>query len=294
MHSEVEPTDDLGTADAGPDHPLRHSHAGVQLKYTVRDERLSFPASGSGGWWIVKLLDPGLPELPVNEYLTMRWLAAAGLDVPVIQLLAAKEVDGIPSGMVDPASLVYLVSRFDRTPTGRVHVEDFAQVADVEPMRKYGDSGVTYDSLAAAILGLVGPAGFDQLIERLAAMLVIGNTDAHLKNWGLRYADGRHPELSPVYDFHSLTVYTRYQYQPLALSLNGVREPGYITYDDLRALAERCGTDPDRAVTIAMATVARLREAWAGELYTEAAARFAALAEHFSHRLRTLPICSAG
>jgi HipA-like protein len=50
---------------------------------------------------------------------------------------------------------------------------------------------------------------------------VVGNTDAHLKNWALRYRDGRTPTLAPVYDVHSLTVYSTYRYAPMALKLNG-------------------------------------------------------------------------
>jgi hypothetical protein len=122
--------------------------------------------------------------------------------------------------------------------------------------------------------------------------LVVGNTDAHLKNWGLRYPDGRTPQLSPVYDFHSLTAYSRFQFQPLALSLNGERMPGQLDTDDLRSLAERCGVDPGRTAQTAAAVVERLRAAWVGDLREEARERFPALADHYEYRLRTLPICS--
>jgi len=57
-------------------------------------------------------------------------------------------VAGIPEGLVDPSELV---ERFDRTRTGRLHVEDFAQVADVAPLFKYSESNVTYDTLAAGV-----------------------------------------------------------------------------------------------------------------------------------------------
>jgi serine/threonine-protein kinase HipA len=296
VHGEVEPADDVG-ADLVldvPEHPLRHSLAGFQLKYTVREERLTLPASGQGGWWIVKLPDRSLRDLPVNEYLTMRWLAAAGFPVPPIHLEPADAVDGIPDGLVDPAELVYLIERFDRIPAGRVHVEDFAQVANVEPMFKYSESGATYDTLAAAILQLTGEAGYAEYIQRLVAMVVVGNTDAHLKNWALLYSDGRTPSLAPIYDFHSLTVYTRYRYAALALSLNEEKVANAIGPEDLRRLADRAGADPERTVQWGLETVNRLREAWTKDLRQEAEARFDALAQHFTHRLESLPICLAG
>ena len=207
VHADVEPADDV-TSNAldEANHPLRHSLAGVQLKYCgFSADRLAVPVSGQGSWWIVKLPDQGLRDLPVNEYLTMSWLRAADFPVPPVDLIRADAVKGLPDGMIDPGDLVYLIRRFDRSTTGRIHVEDFAQVADIGPMFKYSEWGASYDTLAAAILQLTGEDGYLDFISRLVAMLVVGNTDGHLKNWALIYPDGRTPRLAPVYDFHSLS-----------------------------------------------------------------------------------------
>ncbi|HET8657851.1 MAG TPA: HipA domain-containing protein [Micromonosporaceae bacterium] len=251
VRAEAEPDDEVAAENllaTSPDHPIRHSQAGVQLKYTVAGERLAFPASGNKAWWTVKLPDRALRELIVNEYLTMRWLQASGFDVPAVQVTSARAVGGIPAGLVEPSELVYLIERFDRTPTGRIHFEDFAQVADVGPMFKYSESGATYDSLATVVQELTGVGGYADYIRRLTAMLVVGNTDAHLKNWALVYYDGRTPSLAPIYDFHSLTVYDRYRYSPLALSLNNERVPSSISLDSFRRMAERSASDPEQTV----------------------------------------------
>jgi serine/threonine-protein kinase HipA len=297
VHADDEPSDDVAPDDVAddfdraPEHPLRHSLAGVQLKYSVAAERLTLPVSGDGGWWIVKLPDRALRELTVNEYLTMRWLTAAGFPVPPVHLVPADAVKGIPEGLVDPSELVFLIKRFDRSPAGRVHVEDFAQVANVEPMFKYSESGASYDGLGTVIHELTTEAGYYEYVRRLVAMLVTGNTDAHLKNWALIYSDGRTPAVAPVYDFHSLTVYSQYRYAPLALSLDNERVPSAIDFDHFRRLAERAGTDPERTVITAAETVQQLREAWAADVRAEAEQRFSALATHFTHRLNALPIC---
>jgi serine/threonine-protein kinase HipA len=294
VHAESEPEDDLlGDQQEEVDHPVRASLAGIQLKYSVPRDRLTFPASGEGAWWIVKISDRSLRDLVVNEYLTMRWLDAAGMPVPPVSVAPAKDVGGIPDGLVDPADLVYLIERFDRSRAGRVHVEDFAQVADVAPSSKYGEFGASYDGLAAVILQVAGPSGYDDFVQRLVAMLVVGNTDAHLKNWALIYPDGRTPHLAPVYDFHSLTIYDQYRYTPLALGLNGERMAAHIGLDDLRRLAERCGVDPEHTARTAAAAAQRLREAWSGDLRQEAESRFPALADHFVRRLESLPVCAA-
>ena len=295
IHGDAEPLDDIVTEDDDPgnlDHPIRHSLAGVQLKYSVHGDRLTFPASGEGAWWIAKLPDRGLKDLSLNEYLTMRWLQSVKMDVPTVQLVPASSVEGIPDGLVDPAELIYLIKRFDRSPKGRIHVEDFAQLANVAPAFKYSQSGATYDSLAKAILGLIGQAGYETFIERLTAMLVVGNIDAHLKNWALIYLDGRTASLAPIYDFHSLTVYSHYLYGTLALSLGGESLSSAVYLDNFRTLAENSGTDSARTVHIVRRTVDRLREAWSGDLQSEAELRFPALARHFTSRLESLPICN--
>ncbi|HEY3906854.1 MAG TPA: HipA N-terminal domain-containing protein, partial [Streptosporangiaceae bacterium] len=118
VHSSTEPDDDIPddhAPDADPaDHPIRHSLAGVQLKYSIHGDRLTFPASGDGAWWIAKLPDRSLKDLPLNEYLTMRWLQEAGLNVPRVQLVPAASIEGIPEGLIDPAELIFLSERFDR------------------------------------------------------------------------------------------------------------------------------------------------------------------------------------
>jgi serine/threonine-protein kinase HipA len=295
IHGSAEPQDDIGADDdipQGLDHPIRHSLAGVQLKYSVHGDRLTFPASGEGAWWIAKLPDRGLKDLSLNEYLTMRWLQSVKMDVPAIQLVPATSVEGIPEGLVDPDELIYLIKRFDRSLEGRIHVEDFAQLADVAPAFKYSQSGATYDSLTKAILNLIGQNSYETFIERLVAMLVVGNLDAHLKNWALIYLNGHTASLAPIYDFHSLTVYGRYRYGTLALSLGGESLSSAVDLENFRSLAENSGADSARTVHIVRRTVDRLREAWSGDLQSEAQERFPALASHFAYRLESLPICT--
>jgi serine/threonine-protein kinase HipA len=291
VHGDEAPDEQVPEPSGGlPDHPLRHSLAGVQLKFSVSADRITSRVSGVGGWWIVKLPDRSVRDLPTNEYLTMRWLAAAGFDVPHVDLVAAKNISGISEGLANPDELLYIIERFDRTPAGRVHVEDFAQVADLEPTFKYG-TGHSYDGLAAVVARLCGREGYEDFTQRLAAMIITGNTDAHLKNWAFRYADGRTPSLTPVYDFHSLSVYSQYQYETLALGLLGEKvRPVHVTLDEFRRMAERIGQDPESTALIVVETVERMRAAWAGGLLEEAHGRFEPLARHYSERLRSLPI----
>ncbi|WP_306836203.1 type II toxin-antitoxin system HipA family toxin [Catenuloplanes nepalensis] len=275
--------------DPGPD-ALRYSLAGYQLKFSLRGDRLTAPMRNRDGWVIAKLPDRALNRLAENEYLTMRWLALAGFDVPPVDLVRAETLPTVPPGFLDPEAMAYVIERFDRSPAGPVHVEDFAQVANVGPRQKYGESGATYDTVGGVIRLLAGESDFEAYVDRLVAMIVTGNTDGHLKNWALWYPDGVMPRLAPVYDFHSLSVYQRFRYQPLALSLAGEQMPEYLNVDHFRRLAEFVGADPDRIGQRVAHTVARLREVWEQDAHMETKRFFPGLADHYERRLRTLPL----
>jgi serine/threonine-protein kinase HipA len=283
--SPTVPDDDIYTHDLDVDHPLRQSLAGFQLKYSVSSDRLTIPVSGNGSWWIVKFPDRTLRDLAANEYLTMTWLAQSGYPVPDVHLVRADSIKGLPSGLSSVDELVYLVERFDRTVDGRVHVEDFAQVANVLPIHKYAESGVDYDGIGRAVRSLTGTNGYTDFVRRVVAMIVVGNLDGHLKNWALIYRDRRTPTLAPVYDFHSLTVYQSYRRQPLALRLAGEQIPEAISIEHFRRLAETCGEDEELTVNMVRDALESLHAAWSDSMAEEALARFDALAEHYSSRL---------
>ncbi len=295
VEADQEPDDsaDAPAAEPAADHALRYSLAGMQLKYSIHSSRLTAPVSGEDSWWVAKLPDRTLTKLAENEYFTMRWLATAGFDVPRVQLAPATSVGGLPADALGDDDLVYLVERFDRIPGGRVHSEDFAQLANVWPHQKYGEFGATYSTMGAVILHLTGNGGFEAFLSRLVAAVIVGNVDAHLKNWAIYYPDGRTPTLAPVYDFHSLTVYQRFRYTPLALALPGERMPSRVDPSHLADLAREAGASPSLAAETVAATVSRLRQAWSGDLLAQAHEWYPTLAAHYESRLHGLPLARA-
>ena len=46
-----------------------------------------------------------------------------------------------------------------------------------------------------------------EFVHRLVFCALIGNGDAHLKNWSLIYPDDRNPQLAPAYDLVSTVAY---------------------------------------------------------------------------------------
>lgn len=190
-------------------HPgWRFSLAGVQLKFSMRaiDDRLTLPAYGEGGDWIVKLPDWQYPDVPRNEFAIMSLAGAAGIEVPEVRLVHRDQLDGLPDD-VWPGSeqWAYAARRFDRgadrTP---VHIEDLAQVTNVYPEGKYRGN---YETVASLVYRRQDTDALVQFARRLAFMVIIGNGDGHLKNWSLIYRDPRRPTLAPAYDLVSTAPY---------------------------------------------------------------------------------------
>ena len=206
VHGAVEP----GT--------VRFSLAGVQRKMSMvrRGKSLILPAHGQGGDVLVKFQDGEHPLVPENEFAMLTWAAAAGIDVATADLVNGADLCGLPEGIWDPGRCVLAVDRFDRAPDGgRIHQEDLAQVWEVDPQDKYLDREPYLPTRlnGSALIGrlvaqLCPPVDVDQYVRRLAAGVLMGNADLHLKNWSLVYPGGREARLSPAYDLVCVTVYS--------------------------------------------------------------------------------------
>ena len=80
---------------------------------------------------------------------------------------------------------------------GRVHIEDFAQIVGAQPEQKYLRAG--YAEIAEVLGREVGDDAVAEFVRRLVFCALIGNGDAHLKNWSVIYPDARTPQLAPAY-----------------------------------------------------------------------------------------------
>jgi serine/threonine-protein kinase HipA len=143
-----------------------------------------------------------------NESIAMQLAAAAGVNVaPTTVLpLSTIEVDGLASSLGE--DLHYLaVDRFDRGRAGRVHAEDGCQMLGRMPAKTYAETSA-YVRLVAVLFQL-SPSGAEnarQFFLRQAVNTLLGNCDAHLKNFSVVYRNGRLSELSPAYDIVCITA----------------------------------------------------------------------------------------
>lgn len=176
---------------------VRLSLAGAQPKLPVVqvDGGLALPLPGQPTTHILKPAPKDYPTFPDNEAFCMRLAASLGLTVAEASPLSAG------------AQRCLLVRRYDRVQDAdgrlrRLHQEDFCQALGVTPEHKYAsergpDFRRSFDLIrravrppAPAVLALLDAALFN---------LIIGNADAHGKNFSLLHTDDG-LRLAPLYD----------------------------------------------------------------------------------------------
>ncbi|MCB1118565.1 MAG: type II toxin-antitoxin system HipA family toxin [Chlamydiia bacterium] len=184
---------------------LHFSLAGVQMKFSAdkEDHRLTIPAQGVGGEWIIKLPSREYEGVPENEFAMMELARRMGMDVPETALVAMDQISGIPEPFQKRKGKAYIIRRFDRNP--QRHIEDFAQIFAIYPEKKY--RAASYVNIAKVIWAETGEGGFREFLRRFIFNTLIGNGDMHLKNWSLVHSKEGQTFLAPAYDFVSTLPY---------------------------------------------------------------------------------------
>ena len=221
--------------DALPTRPLlageqgmRLSLAGSQSKVPVVlvGRAVALPSSGQPTTHILKPSIARFPGTTENEAFVMRLAAAAGLDVAPVE----------PRAITDRKFL--LVERYDRSSDAagqvrRIHQEDFCQALAINPERKYaGEGGPTFRNCFGLLRQVcVRPAvEVLKLLDAVIFNLLVGNADAHGKNFSILYDEGG-PRLAPLYDLLATVAYPELS-SNLAMKIGGA-----ATLDDMDAKA---------------------------------------------------------
>jgi serine/threonine-protein kinase HipA len=251
-----------GTAEDVPE--WRFSLAGVGLKFSMLDmqDRLTLPAFGELGDTIVKFPDKLYPEVPRNEFVMMSLAKSVGIDVPDLRLVHRDMLHGVPD-LVWPEGedLAYAIRRFDRDDNrDRIHIEDFAQVRNFYPGDKYKGN---FETLAALIYRGRDVESLREFVRRLTFNILIGNGDAHLKNWSLIYRDPRIPTLAPAYDLVA-TAWYRIDGKPenLGLSFGGSRRFETINMASFAILQRKLHADGAGLLDVVEKMINDVKEAW--------------------------------
>lgn len=187
---------------------VRLSLAGAQDKLPVvfDGQRIGLPTGGQPSTHILKPAIASVEDSVFNEGFCLALAQAMGLPTAQAQIFG---VQGLQ---------VLLVARYDRRvgvdgQPMRIHQEDFCQALGVVPEMKYQNEGGPDLKACFDLLRKATRPSAPQVLRLLDAVVfnaLIGNHDAHAKNFSLLYAgQGQNaaPTLAPLYDMLCTAVY---------------------------------------------------------------------------------------
>jgi len=207
----------------------RLSLAGAQSKMGAlyQNGQYSFAIEGSPTNCIVKFPSDYFPNMTENEFVTMSLAKSLGIDVPNIDLvkLGGKNC--------------FSISRFDRiTQEGdilRIHQEDFCQALGILPQNKYEqDNGPSFSMCIQLIRKVcsVPVIEINKFIGIYIFNLLIGNRDAHGKNFSLIFNEGQ-VCLAPAYDLICTAFYNELS-DNMAMKIHNQYDDEFLTLENFK------------------------------------------------------------
>ena len=222
---------------------------GVVTKFSAvnNGRRYTVHRHGQAGSTILKLPTTAHPDLVANEYMGYQLCKALELNCANATIISRAQAD-LPEQI--PFEDILAVDRFDHLAGGaRVHMEEFNQVLGYAPRQKYGQRNPAqplqdWATMLRVLNRLSTQPVQDtrEFVARMVCFILMGNIDAHLKNWALIYPDGRQPQLAPLYDPVCVAAFLQ-DAPPLQYAVNRAVDAqlSRLDWDDLRALMQSAG-----------------------------------------------------
>ena len=287
--------EDLPTLSAPDGGAVTASLGGVQSKVllTRTDTGWAWPAGGAMSSHIVKPepTDPNVPIPAIIEYehWAMNLARASGLPAARCELERFGD------------RLALVVERYDRANGTRLHQEDFAQALGLSPGDKYEPPGPGAGRLQRIVRGVGAEAPDPRALARDLLALVtfnvlVGNGDAHAKNYSLTLDNGRF-HLAPAYDVAPV-FYVNDRFRDFGMTVDGQRGLRYITATHLIAEGVSWGMPPGEAAEVVGSTsdavLAALGSVSVTRLTEPIAERIRDTAGRFARRFRSSSSSAGG
>ncbi len=218
---------------------IRLSLAGAQNKIAVHVDakgKIALPLNGAPSTHILKPAIGHFPNIVSNEALCLELANAVGIP-------AANAQVGSAGG-----KKYLLVQRYDRLPDAnlpypkRLHQEDFCQALGISSEHKYQLEGgpslkQSFELLRNA--STLPARDIQRLFNLVIFNTIIGNHDAHGKNFSLLYSKGS-TRLAPAYDVLS-TVYYPQLTAKMAMRIGKTYESVHLRLSDFEQFADEAG-----------------------------------------------------
>lgn len=244
----------LRRAPLGIDRRVRISLAGIQEKLLLTrlsDGSWGRPVDGTPSTHILKPEIRDYPHTVENEAFCMKIAKYLDLRVADVEIT---EVGG---------RKLLVVSRYDREiePSGevrRIHQEDLCQATGVPPKNKYQEDGGPSLRRIAMILTDFDPDSLARLLQAVTVHVLVGNGDAHAKNYSLLHDVSGSVTLAPLYDAMSTLIYGD---DRLAMNIDDVRRSNRVTGERLLNEAVSWGLTRSVSAEIVQGLLDRIEEA---------------------------------
>lgn len=220
----------------------------VGLYYDTVQDRWYLPHGTAASTHIVKQSHVRLDGIVTNEHLSLLTAAQCGITIPHSFI--------VNTGKGAENEVLFATERYDRFVSKdaprisglprplRLHQEDFAQALGIPASEKYEqESGSHMRSMFDILRKYSANPIEDQLKlwDLIIFNFLIGNTDAHIKNFSLLYKpDLKTIRLAPAYDIVSTVVYEQ-STRDMAFSIAGVCAIDEINEDTFRKAAKNVG-----------------------------------------------------
>ena len=237
---------------------IRLSLAGAQDKIAVRLEygSIAIPCGSAASSHILKPAIATFAGIVFNEAFCMALAVEAGLDAAKSTIARIEDIDYL------------LVERYDRKQDEdrqihRVHQEDFCQALGIPSEIKYQSEGGPSLADCFALLRRASSSPVIDLRSLLDAVLynlIIGNHDAHAKNFSLLYLPDRNTRLAPLYDLVSTVLYPQLT-DRMAMKIGGKGKSGLVFPINIEKFARDAGLAVPPALKRVPALASRILEA---------------------------------
>ena len=228
----------------------------VGLYYDDKEGKWYLPGGLAPSTHIVKQSHIRLDGIVTNEQLSMLAARKCGIDISESFIVnAGKGID---------SEVLFATKRYDRVIDEtspmignlkrpyRIHQEDFAQAMGIASFEKYEREDRNYaEKMFEIIRNYTRSPLEDQLRlwNRIVYNFVLGNTDAHIKNYSLLYDP--HMEgisLAPAYDMLSTVIYESAT-RDMSFNIGGIRNLDSIDEERFKLMASRVGIGEKIAMT---------------------------------------------
>lgn len=207
-----------------PIHPLmageqdvRLSLAGAQNKLAIQilNDQIFLPLNGAPSTHIIKPAMQHLQDTVINEAFCLQLAEIIGFPVVKAKIAKVEDIDFLQ------------VARYDRfidaeNKIHRLHQEDFCQALAIPSIHKYQNEGGPSLKQSFDLLREISQqpvVDIKNLIDLVIFNFIVGNNDAHAKNFSILYA-GNLTHLAPAYDILS-TVYYPQLSNKMAMKIGG-------------------------------------------------------------------------